>query len=368
MADSVIDATARRAWTIVLGEAPQDAEENFFEAGGDSLSAVELITILGDEFGTTIPVAELYRAPTLGGLVDAVERAVAVEADEEEVPTAHHTTGRTLVRLRRAGAGRLWCFLPPLSGAVTRYAAMPNLLPPGDAIWAMETPAELSNGGMARLIDGLADRLTQEDLGQFETVVLSGYSLGGVFAHELARAVTARLDGPHRPQVLAALLDPPDPVEFRPSLSEAFDIFVRIGWRIAEPADSFVAADGEFELGRVAAAARAAGTLPMSAPDCELSDAWTVYASNARILEGYAVTPGVAETYLLQCDVDAGVAEGEWGAGDAAKGAWAHAVKPEHVSVLAVDHFAMLEAPNDRVVGRWLAAAADRSRGAVWVP
>jgi acyl carrier protein/thioesterase domain-containing protein len=355
MGDSIIAASARRAWTAVLGEVPLDDDENFFEAGGDSITAVELIMELSYEFETTIPVAELFRAPTLGGLVAAVERATA-----DEVPTAHHTTGRTLVRLRRGGAGRLWCFLPPLSGAVTRYAAMPRLLPPGDAIWAMETPAELSAGGLAHLVDGLASRLVREDLGWFQTIVLSGYSLGGVFAHELAQAVAARLTGPDRPEVVAALLDPPDPAEFRPSLTEAFDIFVRVGWRIDKPSDSFVAADGTFELDRVADAARAAGTLPVSAPDRELADAWTVYASNAHILDGYVVTPGVAATYLLQCDDTADVPESEWGSGVTAKGAWADAIEPAQVSVLAVDHFAMLEAPNDSVVGRWLAATADR--------
>jgi thioesterase domain-containing protein len=276
--------------------------------------------------------------------------------DEADVPTAHHTTGRTLVRLRRGGAGRLWCFLPPLSGAVTRYAPMPRLLPHGDAIWAMETPASLSGAGMAALTRGLADRIMKEDLSPFQVIVLSGYSLGGVFAHELARELQARLQGP---RVVALLLDPPDPDEFRPSLSDAFDIFVRVGWRIPEPASSFVAADGGFQLGQVAAAARAAGTLPASAGDEEVSDAWTVYASNARILEGHEVSPGADLTFMLQCNATANAPAGEWGGGVPAKGAWANAVDPAQVSILRADHFAMMEPPNDLVVARWLVTSAD---------
>src|ERR1043165_4194598 len=181
MTDHSAADAVRAAWTSVLGAEPLDDYDNFFEAGGDSLSALELITVIGDELGTTVSMAELYRAPSFGDLVALFAQSGATV----EVPTAHHTTGRTLIRLRRGGSGRLWCFLPPLSGAVTRYAAMPRLLPPGDAIWALETPAELSGAGMAPLIRGLADRILQEDLTGFETIALSGYSLGGVFAHEL---------------------------------------------------------------------------------------------------------------------------------------------------------------------------------------
>lgn len=362
MADSA--AAARAAWASALGEDPVDDEDNFFEAGGDSLSALELITILGDELGISIPMAEFYRAPTFGDLVRLLAGAIGRDADGD-VPTAHHTTGRTLVRLRRGGAGRLWCFLPPLSGAVTRYAQMPRLLPPGDAVWAMETPAELSSAGMTSLIRGLADRFLAEELSGFRTIVMSGYSLGGVFAHELAREVGSRLDGP---LVAALLLDPPDPAEFRPALGDAFDIFVRVGWRIPQPASSFVAADGTFQLDRVAAAARAAGTLPAAASDDEVCDAWTVYASNARILERHAVAPGADLTFMLRCDVGADVTPGGWGTGTPARGAWADAVKPAHVSVLRADHFAMMEPPNDEIVGRWLVSTADQAPALARVP
>lgn len=341
----------------MLGSEPLDDDDNFFEAGGDSLSALELVTILGDELGSSVPMAELYRAPAFGDLVALFSATLGNDVGPD-VPTAHHTTGRTLVRLRRAGAGRLWCFLPPLSGAVTRYAPMPGLLPPGDAIWALETPADLSAAGMAALTMGLADRIMEEDLTVFQTIVLSGYSLGGVFAHELARELQGRFRGP---RVVALLLDPPDPAEFRPALSDAFDIFVRVGWRIPEPASSFVSGAGAFQLDRVAAAARAAGTLPEASGDAEVSDAWTVYASNARILDGHELAPGADLTYMLQCDAEAGVPTGQWGSGVCAKGAWANAVKPTQVSVLRADHFAMMEPPNDRVVARWLVSSADQA-------
>ncbi|MGL4340200.1 MAG: phosphopantetheine-binding protein [Rhodoglobus sp.] len=355
MVEDKTAAAVRRAWKIVLGQAPADSEDNFFEAGGDSLSALELITIVAGELGVTIPMAALYSTPTFGELVRLVESSAS-----DDVPTAHHVTGRSIVRLRRGGAGRLWCFLPPLSGAVTRYAAMPRFLPSNDAIWAMETPAELSQGGMRHLIEGLAQLFTEQDISLFQTIVFSGYSLGGVFAHELAQSVAVRLSGAKAPVIAAALLDPPDPEKFRPSLADAFDIFVRVGWRIPEPSQTFRHSDGQPDLRQVAAAARDAGTLAATAPDREISDAWTVYASNANILDGHVIGRGVPATFLLQCDPTSKLDASHWVSDSVATGAWGAAVRPSHTSVLAVDHFRLLEPPNDSVVGKWLTATAEK--------
>lgn len=350
-----VRAVVVAAWEVALGVAPDTDDDNFFEVGGDSLAALELIEILTQRLGKAPAMSDFYRAPTVEDLVLALTR----NEEEHDIPTAHHTTGRALVRMRRSGTGRLWCFLPPLSGAVTRYASLAALLPAGDAVWAMETPAALSNGGMAHLVEGLTERLLSEDLGAFNSIVLSGYSLGGVFAHEVAlraEAALAKRDGDHA-SVAALLLDPPDPAEPQMSLDEAFDIFVRIGWRITEPVGSFITADG-YDLDGVAEAARRTGSLPQAAASSEIADAWAVYASNARILDDYALRAGVSRTYLLQCREDADVAEGTWHHGDPT-GSWAKVVPTARSSVIPVEHFALMEQPNDRIVTRWLVETAN---------
>src|SRR5690606_15975010 len=104
-------------------------------------------------------------------------------------------------------------------------------------------------------------------------------------------------------------------------------------------------------------AARRAGSLPAAAADSEVADAWTVYAGNARILDDYSLAEGVSRTRLLQCREDAEVADGAWSAGEPA-GAWADVLLPGQTSVLAVEHFALMEPPNDRTVLRWLVESA----------
>jgi amino acid adenylation domain-containing protein len=346
------------AWAAAVGAPPESDDASFFEEGGDSLAALELIEILTARLGRAPAMAGFYRAPTVADLVAGLSATDELEGD---IPTAHHTTGRTLVRMRRSGGGRLWCFLPPLSGAVTRYATLAARLPSDEAVWAMETPAALCAAGMSKVADGLTERLLDEGLGAFDSIVLSGYSLGGVFAHEVAARVEAALntESGHRPAVMALLLDPPDPAEPQMSYDEAFDIFVRVGWRIAEPATSFVTPHG-YDLRGVAAAARTAGTLPSAAPDSEVADAWTVYAGNTRILDDHRLSEGVARTYLLHCREDAEIARGAWALGEHA-GSWSKVLRPGHTSVIAAEHFALLEPPHDRVVLRWLVETAEHA-------
>ncbi|MEU1023197.1 acyl carrier protein, partial [Streptomyces sp. NPDC005904] len=101
-AEAVVTEAVRRAWSEVLGEEPESADVSFFEVGGDSLAAVEMIEHLQEELGRSVRIQDVYRSPSQAGLV------TALLIDEGSVPAAHHTTGRTVVRLRNAGAGRLW--------------------------------------------------------------------------------------------------------------------------------------------------------------------------------------------------------------------------------------------------------------------
>ncbi|MFE1174035.1 AMP-binding protein [Streptomyces sp. NPDC058773] len=352
-----VTAQLRLAWRQVLGSPPQDGATSFFAAGGNSVRAIELISRIRTRLDVRLRAAELYRTPGF----DALARLLADRRDG--IPTAHHTTGTTLVPMRPAGDDRLWVFLPPLSGAVTRYASLSRLLPADDTVWAMETPPELSGKGMAALADGLAEVLLAHDVDRFGTICVSGFSLGGVFGYEVARRLYDRCGD----KVRALLLDPPDPGAHRVRVQDAFDIFVRVGWSIPVPAEQFTDERGGFDLAAVTAAAKDAGTLARDAGRQEIEDAWTVYESNARVLDGFELSPpGGLPVRILQGDtggeidyarrgptaVDAG-GDLPW-TGGRALGQWRDILPDDAVDRLPVDHFALLESPNDELVRDWL--------------
>jgi acyl carrier protein len=73
--------TIRRLWRGALPEAPgRDDGEDFFEHGGDSLGAVELLFDVATECGVTVSLDAFFREPTLGRLLRAAAARDAVAA------------------------------------------------------------------------------------------------------------------------------------------------------------------------------------------------------------------------------------------------------------------------------------------------
>jgi acyl carrier protein len=56
----------------MFGEPDLTGEENFFELGGTSLDAVELITILNEDHGFVIEYQDVFEAKSLADLADEV--------------------------------------------------------------------------------------------------------------------------------------------------------------------------------------------------------------------------------------------------------------------------------------------------------
>ncbi len=61
----------------VLGVAEDVTDPDFFEHGGDSLAAVELVSLIENAFGVALPLEDVFETPTAGGLARAVEELLA---------------------------------------------------------------------------------------------------------------------------------------------------------------------------------------------------------------------------------------------------------------------------------------------------
>jgi acyl carrier protein len=61
-----------KLWHNVLGIYPDDDEADFFELGGNSLSAVELVSAIQAEFGIRPSIVALFDSPSLRALADLV--------------------------------------------------------------------------------------------------------------------------------------------------------------------------------------------------------------------------------------------------------------------------------------------------------
>ncbi len=63
----------KKAWLTVLGVGEVQPDQNFFDLGGDSLDAIEMLTIYEAESGAEFPLEALFS----DGSYAAAERAVA---------------------------------------------------------------------------------------------------------------------------------------------------------------------------------------------------------------------------------------------------------------------------------------------------
>jgi NADP-dependent 3-hydroxy acid dehydrogenase YdfG/acyl carrier protein len=66
-----------KVWAETIGVADVDADSDFFEIGGDSLVAVQLVSRLQDRFGVPLRVSELFDAPTVGSLAGTIGAKLA---------------------------------------------------------------------------------------------------------------------------------------------------------------------------------------------------------------------------------------------------------------------------------------------------
>jgi len=111
-------------WREVLGSSNAiGPHDNFFDAGGHSLLAVQVIARLRATFDVGLPLSAIFEHPTLAALADLVgasRRSSRVDAaDHASAPTAHHG-GRPDGNPASFGQLRLW-FLDRLDAESSAY-------------------------------------------------------------------------------------------------------------------------------------------------------------------------------------------------------------------------------------------------------
>ena len=63
-----LEATLVNLWGRVLGRRQIGLSENFFEAGGTSLRAVQLLALIQRELKRNLPITALFECPSIGSL------------------------------------------------------------------------------------------------------------------------------------------------------------------------------------------------------------------------------------------------------------------------------------------------------------
>jgi acetoacetyl-CoA synthetase len=199
-------------WETVLQNSPIEPDDDFFDLGGNSLSAVTLFVEIEKFCGRHLPPVMIYNAPTIASLATELERP-----NTSRLPP--------LVLLRSGSAAAPVFIAHGLGGSVIDFYSLVTLIESDRPIYGMQ----------ARGIDGVDDPFESiEEMAQYHLeaikkiqpqgpYALVGYSLGGLVSMEIAHRLVAAGD-----QV--ALLAMLDAYPFRKylSFSQRFQLSTRL--------------------------------------------------------------------------------------------------------------------------------------------
>ncbi|MEU9246888.1 amino acid adenylation domain-containing protein [Streptomyces sp. NPDC048385] len=182
----------------VLGRSPVGVRDDFFAAGGNSLSAFELVEAVRRELGVSVPLSTFFRTPTIEALCGALPEVSAVSE-------------RLLVPLATASpATRSPLFLVhPHGGGVSSYMGLARELEGSVDLYGVEAVGYNTGAAPLRTVEEIAERYLSEiaELAPEGPVLLGGWSFGGVVAFEMA----VRLERAGREVGALVLLDSPVP-------------------------------------------------------------------------------------------------------------------------------------------------------------
>ncbi len=185
-ARDAVEAQLVQIWEQVLGIQPLGIDNNFFELGGDSLQAVQILTQIEQQLGQTLAITAPLQAPTIATLANLIRNPETQMAEGDVVP------------LRLGGRKPpLFCLY-----GVLLYRELAEHLDADRPVYGVYLQAEvdlLKTGDLAQFqamfsnIATIADRyLTAirqvQPCGPYS---LAGESFGGIIAYEIAQQLLA---------------------------------------------------------------------------------------------------------------------------------------------------------------------------------
>ena len=199
-------------WEKVLGVSGLGRDANFFHAGGNSLSAMQLVLLLESEFpGLVIPVVALIPNPSIASMAEYIDQRK--HSSEDSVPDGWPLLTRLgssddpirVVCLHAAGGGGM--FYRQLYESVEQTVPIAVL---ESSLLYQDGPVVCDQQSITEIAQRYVDCLVEAGCDQQLTLV--GYSFGGLLAFEMAQAI--KLRGYQVKQIIN--IDSPNPQSITP--------------------------------------------------------------------------------------------------------------------------------------------------------
>jgi amino acid adenylation domain-containing protein len=185
------EATIAALWQRVLERDGIGRDDDFFDAGGDSLSTLSLMFAIEEAFGVELPVTMIYAAPTVAKLAAAIDHRA--------------TASFSPLVLIREGQGTPLFVVHGVGGNVMELFALGRQVRTIGPVYAIQARGldgrEPPNTSIAAMADDYLAQIREAfPQGPYH---LAGYSSGGLTAFEIAR----RLEAAGEPPASLTLID-----------------------------------------------------------------------------------------------------------------------------------------------------------------
>ncbi|MFF7597669.1 amino acid adenylation domain-containing protein [Streptomyces mirabilis] len=177
-------ATLTHLWQNTLNHPHIGIHDNFFTLGGHSLLALRLADRIKEAFGGRLLLADLYQHPTPAAMAARIDSAGA----------GRHDWPSSVVPLRATGSRPPLFCIHPKNGTVFCFAGLAQTLEAERPVFGVQAHGLDPEVRPLESIEELAaaylrDIVKVQPQGPY---LLSGYSLGGTIAYELARQLAAQ--------------------------------------------------------------------------------------------------------------------------------------------------------------------------------
>ncbi|MFD5391675.1 amino acid adenylation domain-containing protein [Streptomyces sp. NPDC127074] len=164
-----------------LGVRRIGVEDNFFDLGGDSLTAAGLVSRVNLAFGTAVSIAALFDGPTVEGLAERL--TAGDEGDPLDVVLPLRGTG---------DAEPVFC-LPPAGGLSWTYTGLLRHIDPEHPVYALQARGLARDEPLPESVAAMAEDYLEQirAIQPHGPYHLLGWSLGGVLGHLIATRLQA---------------------------------------------------------------------------------------------------------------------------------------------------------------------------------
>ncbi|ULA67915.1 MAG: Putative Multi-domain non-ribosomal peptide synthetase [Nitrospira sp.] len=169
-------------WEQVLGITPIGVRDNFFALGGYSLLALRMFSAIEQTFGTRLPMAVLFQAPTIEQLADVL-------ADE-----GCTVRWRSLVAIQPEGKRPPLFAVPGVGGNVLVFARLAKLLGDDQPFYGLQARGLDGKEKPFMRVEEMAAHYIEEirSVQPQGPYFIGGTCTGGLAAYEIAQQLTAK--------------------------------------------------------------------------------------------------------------------------------------------------------------------------------